>query len=81
MYFMTSGRYAGDNINIRRLIFMSIEDRMNATAKNIEGKVQEVVGEVTGNPQDKVEGQQKQEEAQVQHSVENVKDDLKKMID
>ncbi|MGL5836392.1 MAG: CsbD family protein [Waterburya sp.] len=60
---------------------MSIEDRINATAKNIEGKVQEVVGEVTGNPQDKVEGQQKQEEAQVQHSVENVKDDLKKMID
>ncbi|MEN9517467.1 MAG: hypothetical protein RLZZ381_55 [Cyanobacteriota bacterium] len=60
---------------------MSIEDRINATAKNVEGKVQEVVGEVTGNPQDKVEGQQKQEEAQVQHSVENVKDDLKKMID
>jgi uncharacterized protein YjbJ (UPF0337 family) len=60
---------------------MSIENRINATAKNVEGKVQEVVGEVTGNPQDKVEGQQKQEEAQVQHSVENVKDDLKKMID
>ncbi|MEN9870973.1 MAG: hypothetical protein RLZZ171_1961 [Cyanobacteriota bacterium] len=60
---------------------MSIEDRINATAKNVEGKVQEVVGEVTGNPQDKVEGQQKQEEAQVQHSVENVKDELKKMID
>jgi uncharacterized protein YjbJ (UPF0337 family) len=60
---------------------MSIENRINATAKNVEGKVQEVVGEVTGNPQDKVEGQQKQEEAQVQHSVENVKDELKKMID
>lgn len=60
---------------------MSIEDRINATAKNVEGKVQEIVGEVTGNPQDKVEGQQKQEEAQVQHSVENVKDELKKMID
>lgn len=60
---------------------MSIEDRMNATAKNIEGKVQEAVGEVTGNPQDKAEGQQKQAEAQVQHSVENVKDDLKKAID
>lgn len=60
---------------------MSIEDRINATAKNVEGKVQEIVGEVTGNPQDKVEGQQKQEEAQAQHSVENVKDELKKMID
>ncbi len=27
---------------------MSIEKRVEATAKNIEGKVQEVVGEVTG---------------------------------
>lgn len=60
---------------------MSVEDRMNATAKNIEGKVQEAVGEVTGDPQDKAEGQEKQTEAQVQHSVENVKDDLKKAID
>ena len=60
---------------------MSIEDRIDATTKNVEGKVQEAVGEVTGNPQDKAEGQKKQTEAEVQHSVENVKDDLKKAID
>lgn len=60
---------------------MSIEDRVEATAKNVEGKLQEAVGEVTGNPQDKAEGQEKQAEAQVQHSVENVKDDIKKAID
>ena len=60
---------------------MSIEDRINATVKNVEGKVQEAVGEVTGNPKDKAEGQEKQTEAQVQHSVENVKDELKKAID
>ncbi len=60
---------------------MSIEDRVKATAKNVEGKVQKAVGEVTGNPQDKVEGQDKQAEAQVQHSVENVKDNIKKAID
>ena len=60
---------------------MSIEDRIKATAKNVEGKVQEAVGEVSGNPQDKVEGQDKQAEAQVQHSVENVKDNIKKAID
>ena len=60
---------------------MSIEDRIDATTKNVEGKVQEAVGEVTGNPQDKAEGQEKQTEAEVQHSVENVKDDLKKAID
>ncbi|MGL6344197.1 MAG: CsbD family protein [Waterburya sp.] len=60
---------------------MSVEDRLKATAKNIEGKIQEAVGEVTGNPQDKVEGQNKQAEAQVRHSVENVKDDIKRAID
>lgn len=60
---------------------MSIEDRAKATAKNVEGKVQEAVGEITGNPQDKAEGQEKQAEAQVRHSVENVKDDVKKAID
>ena len=60
---------------------MSIEDRVKATAKNIEGKVQEAVGEVTGNPKDRAEGQEKQAEAQVQHSVENVKDEIKKALD
>ena len=60
---------------------MSIEDRIKATAKNVEGKLQEAVGEVTGDPKDKAEGQAKQAEAQVRHSVENVKDDVKRAID
>ncbi|MGQ4646454.1 CsbD family protein [Lyngbya aestuarii] len=60
---------------------MSTEDRLRATAKNIEGKAQEIVGEVTGNPEDKAQGKAKQAEARVQHSVENVKDEIKKAID
>ncbi|MEH2331653.1 CsbD family protein [Nostoc sp.] len=60
---------------------MSAEKRIEATAKNIEGKIQEVVGEVTGNPQDKTEGQAKQAEAQVDHTVENIKDELKKALE
>lgn len=60
---------------------MSTEDRAEATAKNIEGKAQEVMGEVTGNPEDKAKGKAKQAEAKVQHSVENVKDEAKKAID
>jgi uncharacterized protein YjbJ (UPF0337 family) len=60
---------------------MSIENRIEATAKNIEGKIQEVVGEITGNPNDKAEGKAKQAEAQVRHSVENLKDEVKKAID
>jgi uncharacterized protein YjbJ (UPF0337 family) len=60
---------------------MSIENRVEATAKNIEGKVQEAAGEVTGDPKMKAEGQAKQAEAKVRHSVENVKDEVKRTID
>ncbi|MBN3938587.1 MAG: CsbD family protein [Nostoc sp.] len=60
---------------------MSTEKRIEATTKNIEGKIQEVVGEITGNPQDKTEGQAKQAEAQVTHTVENIKDELKKALE
>jgi uncharacterized protein YjbJ (UPF0337 family) len=60
---------------------MSTEQRIDATIKNVEGKVQEAIGEITGNPQDKAEGKQKQAEAQVQHSVENVKDEIKRTVD
>ena len=35
---------------------MSTEDRAKAVASNIEGKAQEAMGEVTGNPEDKAEG-------------------------
>jgi uncharacterized protein YjbJ (UPF0337 family) len=60
---------------------MSIEDRAKAVAKNIEGKAQEILGEITGNPNDKAEGQAKQAESQVRHTVENIKDEVKKTLD
>jgi Uncharacterized protein conserved in bacteria len=64
-----------------RYDIMSIEDRVKATAKNIEGKVQEAVGEVTGDPKDKVEGRAKQAEAKARHTTEDIKDEVKKAID
>ncbi len=60
---------------------MSLEDRAKATAKNIEGKVQEAVGDLTGDPKAQAEGIEKQAEAQVRHTIENVKDEVKKIID
>lgn len=60
---------------------MSIEDRAKAVAKNLEGKAQEAMGEVTGDPQDKAEGKAKQAEAKVRHGVEDAKDEVKKVID
>jgi uncharacterized protein YjbJ (UPF0337 family) len=60
---------------------MSLKDRADAAAKNVEGKIQEVVGEITGNPEDKLEGKAKQAEAKAKNTVENVKDKAKKLID
>ncbi|MCF4967794.1 CsbD family protein [Nostoc sp. CMAA1605] len=60
---------------------MSLEDKAKATAKNIEGKAQEALGNVTGDPQDQAEGKAKQAESKVRHTVENVKDEVKKKLD
>ncbi len=60
---------------------MSAEDRVNATAKNIEGKAQEALGNVTGDPKDQAEGKMKQAEAEAKHTKEDIKDNIKKAID
>jgi uncharacterized protein YjbJ (UPF0337 family) len=56
---------------------MSAEDRIKATAKNIEGKAQEAVGNVTGDPEDQAAGKAKQAEAKASHTVEDAKDKVK----
>jgi uncharacterized protein YjbJ (UPF0337 family) len=60
---------------------MSLEDKAKAVAKNIEGKAQEALGNVTGDPEDKAEGKAKQAEAELRHGVEDVKDGIKKAVD
>ena len=60
---------------------MSTEERAKATGKNIEGKAQEALGNVTGDPQTKAEGQAKQAEAKAGHAKEDVKDAIKDAID
>lgn len=59
---------------------MSIEDRAKATGKNIEGKAQEAMGNITGDPEDKAKGKAKQAESEVRHSVEDVKDNVKEKL-
>jgi len=59
---------------------MSIEDKAKATGKNLEGKAQEALGKVTGDPQDQAEGKAKQKEAETRHAVEDVKDEAKKVV-
>jgi uncharacterized protein YjbJ (UPF0337 family) len=60
---------------------MSADDKAKATAKNLEGKVQEAAGNITGDPEDKAKGKAKQGEAETRHAVENVKDTVKKALD
>ncbi len=60
---------------------MGFQERAKAAAKNVEGKAQEIVGEITGNHKDQVEGKAKQMEAQVRNKTEDVKDEVKKIID
>jgi uncharacterized protein YjbJ (UPF0337 family) len=60
---------------------MSLEDKVKATAKNVEGKAQEALGKVTGDPEDQAAGKAKQAESNVRHAAEDVKDDVKKAID
>lgn len=60
---------------------MSLEKRAKATAKNLEGKAQEALGNITGDPEDKTEGKAKQTESEVSHTVEDVKDKVKKKLD
>lgn len=60
---------------------MSIEKRAEAVAKNVEGKVQEAMSQVTGDPKDKFEGQAKQDEAATIHAQEDIKDKAKDFID
>jgi uncharacterized protein YjbJ (UPF0337 family) len=60
---------------------MSNEDRAKATGKNLEGKAQEAMGKVTGNPEDEAAGKGKQAEAKGKHAVENAKDAVKKALD
>ncbi|RZM78692.1 CsbD family protein [Leptolyngbya iicbica] len=60
---------------------MGIQERVEATAKNLEGKAREAVGEATGDQSTKAEGKAQQGEAKVEHAKEDVKDQAKKAID
>lgn len=60
---------------------MSLENRAKATAKNVEGKIQESVGDLTGDTKDQVEGKAKQAEAKLRHAAEDLKDEVKKSVE
>jgi uncharacterized protein YjbJ (UPF0337 family) len=52
-------------------------NRVQAIQKNLEGKAQEQVGNLTGNQKDQFQGQMKQVGSSVLHVVEDLKDTVK----
>jgi uncharacterized protein YjbJ (UPF0337 family) len=59
---------------------MSLKDRVKATAKNMEGKAQEAMGNLTGDPKAQAEGREKQAEARILHTIEDAKDKAKEVV-
>lgn len=59
---------------------MSLDERAKATAKNLEGKAQDAVGRMTGDPEDQAEGKAKQVESSANHAKEDIKDNIKEGI-
>ncbi|CAK6690436.1 CsbD family protein [Synechococcus sp. CCY9201] len=53
---------------------MSLEDKIRATAKDAEGKLQAAAGELTGDDNLKVEGEAKQVQAKVIDAAGDLKD-------
>ncbi|MEG4272292.1 MULTISPECIES: CsbD family protein [unclassified Microcoleus] len=60
---------------------MTTEDRAKAIGKNLEGKAQEILGNITGNRKDQVEGKAKQAEAAARHAAEDAKNAVKNLAD
>jgi uncharacterized protein YjbJ (UPF0337 family) len=60
---------------------MTDNNRLEATGKNIQGKVQEALGDLTGDQKQKLEGKQKQAEASAEHAREDVKDAARREVD
>jgi uncharacterized protein YjbJ (UPF0337 family) len=60
---------------------MGIQERVEATAKELEGKSQAALGELTGNEKDIIEGQAKQLQAKAIQAKEDLKDAAKSIID
>jgi uncharacterized protein YjbJ (UPF0337 family) len=52
-------------------------NRVEAFTKNVEGKTQEAIGNITGNRNDQVAGKAKQVESQARNVLEDVKDNVR----
>jgi uncharacterized protein YjbJ (UPF0337 family) len=59
---------------------VKLPERVKAANKNIEGKTQEAIGNVTGDSRDKFAGKAKQTESKTRNLMEDAKDKLNDML-
>ncbi len=60
---------------------VQLSNRAKAAAKNVEGKVQEAAGNVTGSTKDKMMGKVKQAQSKDRNAIENIKDSIGNFFD
>lgn len=60
---------------------MSADERVKTTKKNLEGQVQEIIGKVTGDSQQKAKGKAKQEKAKAQQAIEDTKEQINQTLE
>jgi uncharacterized protein YjbJ (UPF0337 family) len=58
---------------------MTLEDKIKATAKDAEGRLQAAAGEITGDEQMQTEGEAKQVQAQLIDAAGTVKDKVQQV--
>ena len=58
---------------------MNFEDKIKATAKDAEGRLQAAAGEITGDDRLKAEGEAKQVQAQLMDAAGTVKDKVQQV--
>jgi uncharacterized protein YjbJ (UPF0337 family) len=66
--------YLALDIYYQGVILMSFQEKAKAAAKNIEGKAQDAIGQVTGDDLDRLEGKAKQGEAKLRNAAADIKD-------
>lgn len=57
-------------------ILLTASNRVEAVSKNLEGKAQEAMGNITGDHKDQMMGKAKQAESQVRNMAEDLKDQM-----
>lgn len=60
---------------------MSLEKQVGATAKNLESKIQEIVGELASDQRERLEGRAEQAEAAAHPGVEDAREAIKDVVD